>query len=307
MAKRNNQIGITILLIALSLGLFAGTGFLASKNSGNKETLTKVQEELTTVEASKANLETQVQELETKNDQLLKQIKELNIQLQELEKQGVDVSVITEDQQDKKVAYLTFDDGPSANTVKILDFLKANHIRATFFVLEKDGYDDLYKRIVDEGHSIAIHSSTHDYAEIYQNVNSFMSDVESLSNHIKNLTGIETKVLRFPGGSNNTVSHRYGGKDIMDKIIPAVTQAGYVYYDWNVDSQDASKGVQDTQVIVNSVLNQAKYNDNAVILMHDAAAKTTTVEALPQIVEGLKEQGFVFESLSTESEPVKFK
>ena len=307
MAKRNNQIGITILLIALSLGLFAGTGFLASKNSGNKETLTKVQEELTTVEASKANLETQVQELETKNDQLLKQIKELNIQLQELEKQGVDVSVITEDQQDKKVAYLTFDDGPSANTIKILDFLKANHIRATFFVLEKDGYDDLYKRIVDEGHSIAIHSSTHDYAEIYQNVNSFMSDVESLSNHIKNLTGIETKVLRFPGGSNNTVSHRYGGKDIMDKIIPAVTQAGYVYYDWNVDSQDASKGVQDTQVIVNSVLNQAKYNDNAVILMHDAAAKTTTVEALPQIVEGLKEQGFVFESLSTESEPVKFK
>ncbi|MDA3730551.1 polysaccharide deacetylase family protein [Niameybacter massiliensis] len=307
MAKRNNQIGITILLIALSLGLFAGTGFLASKSSGGKETLTKAQEELTTVEASKANLEVQVQELETKNEQLLKQIEELNIQIQELEKQGVDVSVITEEQEDRKVAYLTFDDGPSANTTKILDFLKANQIRATFFVLEKDGYDDLYKRIVDEGHSIAIHSSTHDYAEIYQNVDNFMADVQSLSKHIKDLTGVETKVLRFPGGSNNTVSHRYGGKDIMDKIIPAVTQAGYVYYDWNVDSQDAAKGLQDTQVIVNSVLNQAKYNDNAVILMHDAAAKTTTVEALPQIVEGLKQQGFVFEALSPESEPVKFK
>ncbi|WP_053982410.1 polysaccharide deacetylase family protein [Niameybacter massiliensis] len=307
MAKRNNQIGITILLIALSLGLFAGTGFLASKSSGGKEALTKAQEELTTVEASKANLELQVQELATKNEQLLKQIEELNIQIQELEKQGVDVSVITEEQEDRKVAYLTFDDGPSANTAKILDFLKVNQIRATFFVLEKDGYDDLYKRIVDEGHSIAIHSSTHDYAEIYQNVDNFMADVQSLSNHIKDLTGVETKVLRFPGGSNNTVSHRYGGNDIMDKIIPAVTQAGYVYYDWNVDSQDAAKGLQDTQVIVNSVLNQAKYNDNAVILMHDAAAKTTTVEALPQIVEGLKQQGFVFEALSTESEPVKFK
>ena len=208
---------------------------------------------------------------------------------------------------DEKVVYLTFDDGPSANTVKILDFLKANNIKATFFVLEKQGYDDLYKRIVDEGHAIAIHSSTHDYAEIYKNVDAFMADVKSLSDHIKDLTGVETKLLRFPGGSNNRVSHRYGGSDIMTKIIPTVEEAGYVYYDWNVDSQDAAKGLQDTQVIVDSVLSQAKHNNNAVILMHDAAAKTTTVEALPAIVEGLKEQGFVFDALTTESEPVKFK
>lgn len=307
MARKNNQIGVTILLIILSIGLLGGTGFLVSKSKGHKEALVKIQEELSTVEASKSNLEIQVQELETKNEQLLQQIEELKIQIQELEQQGVDISVITEEVKDKKVAYLTFDDGPSANTIKILDFLKANHIKATFFVLEKDGYDDVYKRIVDEGHAIAIHSSTHDYAEIYQNVNNFMADVQSLSNHIKDLTGVETKILRFPGGSNNTVSHRYGGSDIMNKIIPTVTEAGYVYYDWNVDSQDAAKGVQDTQVIVNSVLNQAKYNDNAVILMHDAAAKTTTVQALPQIVEGLKQQGFVFDALSTESEPVKFK
>ena len=134
-----------------------------------------------------------------------------------------------------------------------------------------------------------------------------MADVKSLSDHIKDLTGVETKILRFPGGSNNRVSHRYGGSDIMTKIIPTVEEAGYVYYDWNVDSQDAAKGLQDTQVIVDSVLSQAKHNNNAVILMHDAAAKTTTVEALPAIVEGLKEQGFVFDALTTESEPVKFK
>lgn len=307
MIRRKNQIGVTILLIIVSLGLLGGTGFIVSKNKGQSEKLEQVQGKLATVEASKTNLETQVKELETKNEQLLKQIEELNIGLQDLEKEGIDITTMTNNEEDRKVAYLTFDDGPSANTAKILDFLKANNIRATFFVLEKDGYDELYKRIVDEGHAIAIHSSTHDYAQIYQNVDNFMNDVNSLSNHIKELTGVETKLLRFPGGSNNTVSHRYGGKDIMNQIIPTVTDAGYVYYDWNVDSLDAAKGLQDTQVIVDSVLKQAKYNDNAVILMHDAAAKTTTVDALPKIVEGLKEQGFVFDALSTDSEPVKFK
>lgn len=307
MIRRKNQIGVTILLIIVSLGLLGGTGFIVSKNKGQSEKLEQVQGKLATVEASKTNLETQVKELETKNEQLLKQIEELNIGLQDLEKEGIDITTMTNNEEDRKVAYLTFDDGPSANTAKILDFLKANNIRATFFVLEKDGYDELYKRIVDEGHAIAIHSSTHDYAQIYQNVDNFMNDVNSLSNHIKELTGVETKLLRFPGGSNNTVSHRYGGKDIMNQIIPTVTDAGFVYYDWNVDSMDAAKGLQDTQVIVDSVLKQAKYNDNAVILMHDAAAKTTTVDALPKIVEGLKEQGFVFDALSTDSEPVKFK
>lgn len=217
-----------------------------------------------------------------------------------------EISDSLQSEENKKIAYLTFDDGPSANTIPILDFLKANHIKATFFVLKKEGYDDIYKRIVDEGHTIALHSSTHDYAQIYQNVDTFMNDMNTLSEHIKKLTGVETKIMRFPGGSNNRVSHRYGGSDVMSKIIPTVEEAGLVYYDWNVDSQDAAKGVQDTQVIINSVLSQAKYNNNAVILMHDAAAKTTTVKALPSIVEGLKEQGFVFEALTTESEPVKF-
>ena len=307
MVRKKNQIGITILLIAVSLGLLGGTGFIVSKNKGQSDKLEQVQSKLSTVEASKANLETQAQELETKNEQLLKQIEELNIELQDLEKDGVDITAMTNNEEDRKVAYLTFDDGPSANTAKILDFLKANNIHATFFVLEKDGYDDIYKRIVDEGHAIAIHSSTHDYSEIYKSVDNFMSDVTHLSDHIKEITGVETKLLRFPGGSNNTISQRYGGKDIMNEIIPTVTEAGYVYYDWNVDSQDAAKGLQDTQVIVDSVLKQAKYNDHAVILMHDAAAKTTTVDALPKVVEGLKEQGFVFEALSTDSEPIRFK
>ena len=306
MAKKNSRTGIILLFILLSIGLLGSTGWLMTKARGQNDILKSVQEQLKIAQAAKANLELQVQDLRTKNKQLTAQIQELNKSLQEMKDKMPEISDSLQSEENKKIAYLTFDDGPSANTIPILDFLKANHIKATFFVLKKEGYDDIYKRIVDEGHTIALHSSTHDYAQIYQNVDTFMNDMNTLSEHIKKLTGVETKIMRFPGGSNNRVSHRYGGSDVMSKIIPTVEEAGLVYYDWNVDSQDAAKGVQDTQVIINSVLSQAKYNNNAVILMHDAAAKTTTVKALPSIVEGLKEQGFVFEALTTESEPVKF-
>ncbi|OON91626.1 MAG: hypothetical protein ATN32_10300 [Candidatus Epulonipiscium fishelsonii] len=133
-----------------------------------------------------------------------------------------------------------------------------------------------------------------------------LAEKNKLKDFIKETTGYDANVLRFPGGSNNTVSHKYGGSDIMSKIIPAVTEAGYVYFDWNVDSSDASKGVQDTQVIINSVLGQCQYEKSPVILMHDSPAKTTTVEALPAIVEGLKQQGFVFKNLTAQTPPVQF-
>lgn len=306
--KKNKGIGVTVLLIGLAIALLATTGLIGVKNKEHKTTLKEIESKADTLKASKDTLTTQVDEIKQKNDQLSQQIEELNQEVNKLKEQGVNVDVLKEEKEEaKKIAYLTFDDGPSQNTIKILDFLKANNIHATFFVLGKDGYEDTYKRIVDEGHTLALHSDTHDYASIYRTVDTFMEDIESLASHMEEITGVESKVLRFPGGSNNTVSHRYGGKEIMNQIIPTVQEAGYVYFDWNVDSMDAAKGLQDKQVIIDSVLNQSKYQKNAVILMHDAAAKTTTVEALPEIVEGLKEQGFVFRGLTTESEPVKFK
>lgn len=306
--RKNSGIGVTIILILLAVGLIATTGWVSVKGSAKKEELKGFQEKAQTLEASKETLNSQVNEIKEKNEQLSKQIEELTIEIDKLKEQGIDVqSIVGKDEEDKKYAYLTFDDGPSQNTIKILDFLKVNNIQATFFVLGKDGYDEVYKRIVDEGHALALHSDTHDYASIYQTVETFMADITSLSDQMKEITGVESKVLRFPGGSNNGISKRYGGSDIMSDIIETVEEAGYVYFDWNVDSMDAAKGLQDKQVIIDSVLNQAKYQKNAVILMHDAAAKTTTVDALPEIVEGLKTQGFVFRSLTVESEPVQFK
>lgn len=303
--KKKNYIWTTLLLCVMAVGFFGSSAWLFAKGQEKTITLEAVQEEVDVVRNTNNQLKEQVDEIKVQSEQLAKQVEELNIQVETLKKQGIEINTNTEEE--KKYAYLTFDDGPSKNTTKILDFLKANNIKATFFVLGKEDQSATYKRIVDEGHTIAIHSNTHDYASIYRTVDTFMEDVKELSSLIEKETGIKPDVLRFPGGSNNTVSHRYGGKEVMDNIIPAVEGAGYAYFDWNVDSMDAAKGLQDKDVIVNSVLSGAKYTDNAVILMHDAAPKTTTVEALPAIVEGLREQGFTFKALTKESQPVKFK
>ena len=297
-------IGVLVVMIA---GAIWGSTWLygqAKERLVIREELTK---ELNEQIAQKEQLQLQIEELTTQNEQLQIQTEELNEEIEKLREEGAEAIEVEKEEAEQKVAYLTFDDGPSENTTPILDLLKANHVKATFFVLGKKGKGDLYRRIVEEGHTIAVHSNTHDYAKIYQSVEAFMEDVNTLRDFIEEETGVKPTIFRFPGGSNNLVSHRYGGADIMDKIIPEVEAAGYTYFDWNVDSQDASKSHQDKDVIVNAVLTQAKYMDNAVVLMHDAPAKKTTVEALPEILQGLKEQGFIFKPLTEDSEPVRFR
>lgn len=312
MNQKNKSIGIILVAIMILLGTIGSSIFMFYKYQERSLALEKIKQEVEFVKhdneklqeqnellgAKSKNLEIYAEELKEKNNQLIRKIEELENEKEEISEE-VDKEV--------KYAYLTFDDGPSANTIKILDYLKENNIKATFFVNGREGHDSTYKRIVEEGHTIANHSNTHDYAKIYKSVDSFMEDINNLSDLIKEKTGVQAKVFRFPGGSNNTVSHKYGGENIMSKIIPAVEEAGYTYFDWNVDSTDAAKALQDKDVIVNSVLSGTKYTNNAVILMHDAAAKKTTVEALPTIVEGLKKQGFMFKALDPKSHPVKFK
>ncbi|OON95200.1 MAG: hypothetical protein ATN36_08890 [Epulopiscium sp. Nele67-Bin005] len=304
-AISKGQIVITILFAVLSVLLFISSGTIMVDAEAKESIVSQVETELALLEEETRKLELVSAELEEQRTVLLEQVnnltEEINILREDRDTSAIEIAI-----ENPKYAYLTFDDGPSDNTVKILDFLLVNNIRATFFVLERPGREDVYRRIVDEGHTIAVHSSTHDYASIYQTVDTFLADIENLSNVIYQATGVIPDVLRFPGGSNNLVSRRYGGNDIMDRIIPAMEAAGYIYFDWNVDSQDASKAVQDKDVIVNAVINQSRNLTQPVILMHDAAAKTTTVDALPEIVAGLKELGFSFERLTSDTPVVQF-
>lgn len=305
-SKKKSRAKKIILFVALT-GVFGTSAVtLGMKIPEKLSRLNQVQETMVQIEQSKEEQQKLLEELGIHVEELNMQIEKLTVDLDQVKKQNPSLaeSLSTSD---TKYAYLTFDDGPSENTAKILDFLKANEIKATFFVIGKENMDTIYKRIVEEGHTLAIHSNTHDYSGIYQNVDTFMEDIDTLANRLEKVTGVRPTIMRFPGGSNNTVSNRYGGEDLMEQIIEAVNESGYTYFDWNVDSMDASSSRQDKNVIINSVLNGAANKKEAIILMHDAAAKTTTVDALPQIVEGLRKKGFVFEKITNETPAIQFK
>lgn len=209
--------------------------------------------------------------------------------------------------EDSKTAWLTFDDGPSIrNTPRILDILKDYDIKATFFVNGRGG-KELYKRIADEGHVIGNHTYSHNYKDIYTSVSGFKKDVAKLNDYLEDITGKRPEILRFPGGSNNTVSRKYGGKNVMKTLCRVATSdMDYQYFDWNVSAEDATTYRASKDFIVRSVLNGAKRKKHAIILMHDSAAKTTTVEALPEIIDGLIKMGFEFDVLTKDTPPVQF-
>ena len=250
-----------------------------------------------------------VKTLKVENSQLTDANVELNVDLEQtryrVEQLESRLQTPNSNGSQPKFAYLTFDDGPSANTARILDILQQYNVKATFFVIgdESATGKNLYKRIVEEGHAIGLHCYSHDYSQIYKSEEAFMSNIYKLRDLIRDTTGVTPNILRFPGGSNTGAGAKYGGKGTMARLRQRVHAEGMQFFDWNVSSQDATKPVQSTNVIINSTLRGAKYHDHAIILMHDAPIKKTTVEALPTIIEGLQEQGFRFEVLKVDTPP----
>lgn len=180
--------------------------------------------------------------------------------------------------------YLTFDDGPSANTDRILDILNQYGVKATFFVVAKDGYTDQYRRIVEDGHTLAMHSYSHKYSEIYASLDAYKEDLTKLHDFLYELTGEDCNIVRFPGGSSNTISHVD-----MWELIEYLNKTDMVYYDWNVSSGDASGGRKSIDQIKQNVLDNIDQFSNAVVLFHDASGKDSTVDALPAIIEEILE------------------
>ena len=176
--------------------------------------------------------------------------------------------------------YLTFDDGPSQNTDKILDVLKQYDVKATFFVVGKEQYAAQYKRIVEEGHTLAMHSYSHVYNDIYSSLDAYKQDLTKLRAFLYEITGVECNIVRFPGGSSNTIS-----QTDMGTLIEYLDSEGMIYFDWNVSSGDATHGYKSAETLAANVLNNIDSFNNAVVLMHDAAGKTSTIESLPIIIE----------------------
>lgn len=189
--------------------------------------------------------------------------------------------------------YLTFDDGPQEGTTNIiLDILKEEGVKATFFVTNK-GPDYLIKREYDEGHTVALHTATHDYSYVYSSPENYFKDLETVHNRVLNITGYDSKFIRFPGGSSNTISRRYYN-GIMSYLTQEVQNRGYKYYDWNISSGDAGSTTDPNGVYANVVNNLSRTRTN-MILMHDI--KTYTRDAIRNIIRYGKENGYTFASI----------
>jgi peptidoglycan/xylan/chitin deacetylase (PgdA/CDA1 family) len=182
--------------------------------------------------------------------------------------------------------YLTFDDGPSDKTDEILDILAEYHVKATFFVIGKEDEESvrLYKRIVEEGHTLAMHSYTHDYSSLYASLGSFKDEITKQRQLIYDITGYMPQFFRFPGGSSNKVSNTD-----MGDMIKYLNGIGMKYFDWNVSSQDATNSKSyTTQTLMDNIMNDISKYHTAVVLLHDG--KETTVESLPKLLKQLQKR-----------------
>ena len=197
------------------------------------------------------------------------------------------------------IIYLTFDDGPSENTDKVLKILKKYDAKATFFVTgNNQKYNDSIRKAEKQGNTIALHTYTHDYATVYSSTEAYFNDLQQISDMVKQITGKAPKYIRFPGGSSNMVSANYS-QGIMSKLDSMVHERGYEYFDWNCSSGDAASNSVPAQTIVDNSTN-CNY-DQIMLLFHDSSPKTSTVEALPAIIENYKSRGYVFKAISDDT------
>ncbi|MDD4371414.1 MAG: polysaccharide deacetylase [Anaerostipes sp.] len=188
----------------------------------------------------------------------------------------------------KKKAYLTFDDGPSKHTDQILDILKKNDVKATFFVVGNPTKEAKrkYQRIVAEGHTLGMHAYEHNYKKIYGSVDAFSKDLQKLQNYLYKITKVKSIYYRFPGGSSNSCVN-----DIKP-YIRKVKSMGLYYYDWNALSGDAVDFTQSPEELNNNILKDAIHENNTIILMHDLGKAKSTVKGLDSLIRSLKDQGY---------------
>ena len=209
---------------------------------------------------------------------------------------------------DEKVCYLTFDDGPStSNTPGILDTLKKENVKATFFVVTSEIDEEtapILQRIVDEGHTLCIHANEHKYGDLYASTEAYLEDFANAYDKIYELTGYRVQGFRFPGGSNGQVN----SSGCYDDIVTEMTRRGFEYYDWNAYAHDAEGGNYSPEEMADMAVHEVDISsrNDVILLMHDTYGKDKTVSALEQIISQLKEEGIKMLPITNSTRPVHF-
>lgn len=207
---------------------------------------------------------------------------------------AITVQVIDKTGDSEKVVYLTFDDGPSRHTEEVLEILDRYDCKATFFIT---GMNPSYRKYIkiahDKGHTIGLHTYSHNYAKVYASIDAYFDDLEKIGNLAKDYIGYVPKYIRFPGGGSNTVSAKYS-KGIMTKLTKMVEEKGYIYYDWNAENGDGYTKMTKSEMLKRAT---SSSQNKIMILMHDANGKQNTVDILPKVIEYYQKKGYTFKAI----------
>ncbi|KZL89841.1 polysaccharide deacetylase family protein [Clostridium magnum] len=287
-AKKRTSIGSIILGIILLFSISSIAGFKIAEKTDTKVNIIAA----STGESSGNNIQLQQVSNNTNSETDINENKQDEATQNKLEATNIKENkgqVVTPD--GTKVAYLTFDDGPTPYiTSNILDILKENHIKATFFVIGKmaERNPDLLKREKSEGHTVANHTYSHNYKYIYSSTDNFLQELKVADEVITSIIGEHNKTLiRFPGGSFGRQAYKQ-----------AVESSGYHYVDWNCLNGDAEVATASVDRLISRFKETTQDQKELIILMHDAPGKTTTVQALPEIIKYLKANGYLFKTLN---------
>lgn len=206
----------------------------------------------------------------------------------------------------ERICYLTFDDGPATYTEPILNTLKDNGVRATFFVVGTMGINKI-KLIYDAGHAIGLHTNTHELNQVYASPEAFIKDLTKVSDVVYNKTGVRTNLTRFPGGS--TTAYNKLGKEGFETVKDILKEKGYTYFDWNIDSGDTHAKSPSEDYVIKQITKNVTYNgqprEEICLLFHDI--KKVTSQVLDRVIKDLKEQGYVFKALDSTCKTFAFK
>ena len=277
---------IVVIVVLVVLGLAISTICLSVINDNYKDQISEMKSDIVLAQSNPVEEKPQ---------------KSLSIEYQELYP-DMYAKLAEKTKTEPNTVYLTFDDGPSNRTAEILDILKKENIKATFFIIGREGAreEELMKRIVDEGHTIGIHTYFHVYGSIYQSVESYLDDFHQTYQLIYETTGVKPETFRFPGGSINKYSAQY-----YEEIIAEMLRRGFTYYDWNASSGDANANATANSVY-NSTVQSSANKERIILLMHDSTSKSYTVAALPGIIEYYKAKGFQFARITNDVSPIAF-
>lgn len=206
---------------------------------------------------------------------------------------------------EEKIVYLTFDDGPSAVTGDILDYLQEENIPATFFVIgmETERAENLLKRMVAEGHSIGLHTYSHKYSEIYASPDAFFADQDKLCAYLQPIIGYTPAFFRFPGGSCNATAEEWS----LVQIRKRAKEKGLVWFDWNSLAEDSGATAAPADQMAQNIISTGGEKKRIMILMHDNSIRTTAVDCLRIIVPYYREKGYTFAAITEDTKPIQFR